>query len=70
MTRERLYLEYMERIFANTDKVIVDQGGSSPVLPYLPLPEMRRAPSAQGSAGPQTSGGAVTATQPSQGGTR
>ena len=70
VTRQRLYLEYMERIFANTDKVIVDQGGSSPVLPYLPLPEMRRAPSAQGSAGPQTSGGAVTATQPSQGGTR
>jgi membrane protease subunit HflK len=70
VTRERLYLEYMERIFANTDKVIVDQGGSSPVVPYLPLPDMRRAPSSQGSAAPQTSGGAATLSQPSQGGTR
>jgi membrane protease subunit HflK len=70
VTRERLYLEFMERIFANTDKVIVDQGGSSPVLPYLPLPEMRHAPSPQGSAAPQTSGGAATLTQPTQGGTR
>jgi modulator of FtsH protease HflK len=70
VTRERLYLEFMERIFANTDKVIVDQGGSSPVLPYLPLPDMRRAPSPHGSAAPQTSGGAATLTQPSQGGTR
>ncbi len=71
VTRQRLYLEYMERIFANTDKVIVDQGGSSPVLPYLPLPEMRRAPSSsQGSAAPQTSSGGTTLSQPAQGGTR
>jgi membrane protease subunit HflK len=69
VTRERLYLEFMERIFANTDKVIVDQGGSSPVLPYLPLPEMRRAPAAQAPSQTQGSGSGAVQLQ-SQGGNR
>jgi membrane protease subunit HflK len=67
VTRERLYLEYMERIFANTDKVIVDQGGSSPgVLPYLPLPDLRRAPTTQ----PSQSQGSGAAQSQSQGANR
>jgi membrane protease subunit HflK len=45
VTRQRLYLETMERLFGGTDKVILDssaqQGG---VVPYLPLPELRKAP--------------------------
>ena len=57
VTRERLYLEYMERIFANTDKVIVDQGASTGVLPYLPLPELRRAPAAPTQSPSTTQGG-------------
>jgi membrane protease subunit HflK len=70
VTRQRLYLEYMERIFANTDKVIVDQGTSSTgVLPYLPLPEQRRAPAAPASSSSQTQGSGG-ATLQSQGGTR
>jgi membrane protease subunit HflK len=42
-----MYLETMERIFAGTDKIILDaQGGSgSSVVPYLPLNELRRTPS-------------------------
>ena len=38
VTRERMYLETMERVFNGTDKVIMD-GGSSGVVPYLPLRE-------------------------------
>jgi len=55
VTRERLYLETMERIFSGTDKIILDQSGGG-VVPYLPLTEMRRAP--------------APAQQPQTGGTR
>ncbi|ACK49576.1 HflK protein [Methylocella silvestris BL2] len=38
VTRERMYLETMERVFGGMDKVIVDQDGDrSGVVPYLPL---------------------------------
>jgi membrane protease subunit HflK len=38
----------MERIFAGTDKIILDSGsGSGGVVPYLPLSELRRAPAPQ-----------------------
>ena len=44
VTRERLYLETMERIFSGTDKVILDtqSGAGGGVVPFLPLNEMRR----------------------------
>jgi membrane protease subunit HflK len=44
VTRERMYLETMERVFGNTDKVIMDSAASNGVVPYLPLPELRRTP--------------------------
>ncbi|PZQ84394.1 MAG: FtsH protease activity modulator HflK [Ancylobacter novellus] len=39
VTRQRLYLETMERVFGGMDKVIIDQSaaGGSGVVPYLPL---------------------------------
>ena len=43
VTRERLYLETMERVFAGMDKVIVDQKNSG-VVPYLPLNDLRQRP--------------------------
>jgi membrane protease subunit HflK len=43
VTRERMYLESMERLFAGTDKIILDTGaGRSGVVPYLPLTELGR----------------------------
>jgi modulator of FtsH protease HflK len=53
VTRQRMYLETMERLFSGTDKIILDSGvgqGGSGVVPYLPLNELstRR---------PQTGGG-------------
>jgi membrane protease subunit HflK len=46
VTRQRLYLETMERLFGGTDKIILDASGQSGsgVVPYLPLSELRKAP--------------------------
>ncbi len=49
VTRERIYLETMERILGNSDKLIYDGGSSGQgVVPYLPLNELstRRPPPA------------------------
>jgi modulator of FtsH protease HflK len=46
VTRQRLYLETMERLFGGTDKVILDSSAAGGVVPYLPLPELRRGPPA------------------------
>jgi membrane protease subunit HflK len=49
VTRQRLFLETMERVFGGTDKILIDpsaQGGSG-VVPYLPLNELQRRPAAQ-----------------------
>ena len=43
VTRERMYLETMERVFEGTDKVILDPTGSG-VVPYLPLNELTAQP--------------------------
>jgi modulator of FtsH protease HflK len=58
VTRERIYLETMERVLGSSDKLIYDGGKSGQgVLPYLPLSELttRRPP-------------ASVASQPSQNG--
>jgi membrane protease subunit HflK len=56
VTRQRLYLETMERLFGGTDKIIIDPGaGAAGVVPYLPLSELTRRP-AGSSAAPQTGG--------------
>jgi modulator of FtsH protease HflK len=47
ITRERMYLETMERVLGGTDKIIIDQKGGSGgqgVVPYLPLTELQRRP--------------------------
>ena len=38
VTRERIYLETMERVFGAAGKVILDAPGGQGVVPYLPLP--------------------------------
>jgi len=55
VTRQRLYLETMERVFGGTDKIILDQGVGSNVVPYLPLNELTRRP-ATSAPGSQTGG--------------
>jgi membrane protease subunit HflK len=41
VTRQRLYLETMERVYGGADKIIVDAHGTG-VQPYLPLDQLRR----------------------------
>jgi membrane protease subunit HflK len=44
VTKQRMYLETMEEVFAGTNKVIIDPSakGGSGVVPYLPLPEIQK----------------------------
>ena len=48
----RMYLETMQNLLSDVDKVIMDRGVQG-VVPYLPLNELRR-----GSAGGRSSGAA------------
>ena len=41
VTRQRMYLETMERVFSDMDKIIIDENGASGVVPYLPLNELQ-----------------------------
>jgi membrane protease subunit HflK len=42
VTQERMYLETMEKVLADIDKVIIDKNASAGVVPYLPLPELKK----------------------------
>ena len=60
VTRQRMYLETMERVLGPADKIILEQGGEGTgVVPYLPLNELAR---------PRT--GTTTTTTPAPGGGR
>ncbi len=50
VTRKRLYLETMEQVLGDVDKIILDDnaGGGSGVVPYLPLNELRRGSASTG----------------------
>jgi membrane protease subunit HflK len=49
VTRERMYLETMERVLGGTEKIILDSSaGGSNVVPYLPLNELVRPPQTTG----------------------
>ncbi|MBA5777771.1 FtsH protease activity modulator HflK [Stappia sp. F7233] len=51
VTRERLYLETLEKVLGSNSKIIIDESaGSSGVVPYLPLDQLNRTPNTQGSA--------------------
>ena len=40
MTRQRIFLETMETVLKNSNKIIMDEGQD--VVPYLPLNELMR----------------------------
>ena len=40
VTRRRIYLETVQKVLQDTDKVIME--GSSGAIPYLPLDQLRR----------------------------
>jgi membrane protease subunit HflK len=63
VTRERIYLETMERIFGGSEKLIYDSGNSPSsqgVVPYLPLNELTpRRPQTATTGQPQQQSGAT-----------
>src|ERR1700680_1445006 len=76
VTLQRLYLETMEEILKNSNKVIIDKAaqGQSGVLPYLPLPSLlggtapaASAPAAASPANPSSSAVAPAGARPSIG---
>lgn len=43
VTRKRLYLETIEKVFSDVEKIIIDENsGGQGVVPYLPLNELRK----------------------------
>jgi membrane protease subunit HflK len=65
LTRQRMYLETMERVLGGTDKTIIDTQSSGPgVVPYLPLSNLPQDRSAPAQPQPQSS----TSTSTSQSG--
>ena len=66
ITTERLYLDTMEEVLRNVNKVLVDKNtsGTGGVLPYLPLPELKPTqPGGQAPAAPRTGPQAQGATR-------
>jgi membrane protease subunit HflK len=66
ITLERIYLETIEEVMRNVNKVLIDKSAAGPgVLPYLPLPELKSNQSPKMLAPPST-----PAPPPAAGGTR
>ena len=43
VTKQRIYLETMEKVLQDMNKVVIDSGqGGAGVVPYLPLPELQK----------------------------
>ncbi|RAI01045.1 FtsH protease activity modulator HflK [Acuticoccus sediminis] len=45
VTRQRIYLETLERVFSDTDKIIIDESAGNGVVPFLPLDRMSQSAS-------------------------
>ena len=50
VTRRRLYIETLEKVLGDVDKIILDEssGSGQGIVPYLPLNELRRSPATGG----------------------
>ncbi len=42
VTRRRMFLETMERVLGDKEKVVIDTEQGSGIVPYLPLPELKK----------------------------
>lgn len=48
VTRQRMYLETVETVLSDMNKIIIDEDSGQGVVPYLPLNELNRQPSNRG----------------------
>ena len=53
VTRKRLFLETLESVLSNSNKVIIEGQNGQGVVPYLPLPELNK----RNNTASQSSGG-------------
>lgn len=54
VTRRRIFIDTMQQILANTDKIIIDEKNGPGVVPYLPLSELqKRTPAPPSQEAPQ-----------------
>ncbi|ODR98754.1 HflK protein [Methyloceanibacter methanicus] len=57
VTRQRIFIDTMQEVLSNTDKIIIDKDGGG-VVPYLPLSELqRKAPAATAPTAPSVQSG-------------
>lgn len=42
VTRRRIFIDTMQQVLSDTDKIIIDEKNASGVVPYLPLSELQR----------------------------
>ncbi len=42
ITAERIYIETLEEVMSNANKIIIDENSARSVVPYLPLPEVEK----------------------------
>lgn len=56
VTRDRIYIETMEEVLKNAQKIIMDENSGKGVVPYLPLNELNRVAPAAGSSKGQNNG--------------
>lgn len=59
-TATRLYLETMEQVLGNTNKIILEGSGAERVMPYLPLDQLRNSSSRTTPPAPAPSAGSNT----------
>jgi len=72
VTARRMYLETMESVLRDMNKLVIDgqASGGSGVVPYLPLPNLQERPARQTSASGGGSGGSSTASMQTSGGSQ
>ena len=51
VTAQRIYLETMEQVLKDMNKIVIDDKAAGGVTPYLPLPELQRRPNGGNGAG-------------------
>ena len=66
ITTERLYLDTMEEVLRNVNKVLIDSKDGKSVLPYLPLSGLKPNPDAIKSGGGATTSTSSTTSQGSK----
>lgn len=42
VTRQRIFIDTMQQVLSNTDKIIIDDKNAAGVVPYLPLTELKK----------------------------